>query len=405
MTRKISNTSELYEASPIDGISKTTYSVSVASALNDTAGQMVLPVLPLFLSLTLGASPLAIGAIEGVAGAISNAFTLLVGVMSDKSGKRASFVFTGYGVSAMARVFLFLAFNWWFVLVLRVIDRFGRAVRSASRDAMISESVPNNLMARNFGFYNSADNLGAFVGPIIASVVLFFFPNDFRKVFLFAVPPSIVALLVLSRLKSKNILPEDHARKLIGFKNYQNLPTEFYTMMFVNIFFSLGNSSDSFIVLRAQQLGLPNHFLPLIASIVALAAALCAYPSGLLTEKIGAKQTVLIGFACYILTYVGLAFLKHIGVGRLWPILVVYGGMGVISGAIKPLTMGLVNKSLRGTASGIMLATTGFASLLGNLLAGYAWAMISPDATFFLGAGFVALAGVLLVTHSRRIHS
>ncbi len=391
-----------YEPSPVQGVSRTTFLVSISSTLNDSANHMVSPVLPLFLTNVLGASPIVIGIIEGVTGAVSSLFTLLPSVWSDRIGRRAPFVVGGYLMSAVARTLMFLAFSWWFVLVLRILDRFGRSIRSAARDALISDSVPEKLMGRNFGFYNSADNFGALIGPLMAAGLLLLFNEQIRLVFAFAIIPSVLTIFLLLRIKDKPALTPIPIKKF-SFADYRELPRPFYIVMLVGILFALGNSSDSFLVLRAQQLGIPMAMIPIALALVSLTAVVVAYPAGILADRIGSAKTVAIGFTCYIITYLGFAFVHLIGSSAIWPLFIIYGGIGVISGALKPLTMSSVPKERRATASGIMVASSGIALLVGNLMAGAMWSLYGSTATFLLGAAFTAIALIVLLIANKHI--
>ncbi|AWR86808.1 MFS transporter [Meiothermus taiwanensis] len=392
-----------YEPSPVHGVSRTTFIVGVSSTLNDTANHMVHPIVPIFLTNVLGASPIVVGIIEGAAGVVSSLFTLLAGVWSDRTGRRAPFVVGGYLLSAVSRTLMFVAFSWWFVLVLRILDRFGRAVRSAARDALIADSVPKNLLGRNFGFYNSADNLGSLVGPLIASGLLVLFNEEIRLVFAFAIIPSLLTVFLLLRIKDKPASAPIPVKK-ISFAHYRELPRPFYFVLLVNILFALGNSSDAFIILRAQQLGVPVAMIPIAGALVSLVAFAVAYPAGILVDRIGPAKNVTMALVFYIITYLGFAYVHLIGTIAIWPLLLIYGGVGVIAGAFKTLIMSSVPKDRRATAIGIIVTFSGIAALVGNLLAGAMWSLYGSTATFLLGAAFTAVAlVVLLLARSAKI--
>ncbi|GIW28935.1 MAG: MFS transporter [Meiothermus sp.] len=383
------------------GVSRTTFLVSTASTLNDTANNMVAPVLPLFLTNVLGASPAIVGLIEGIAGAVSSILTLASGIWSDRVQRHAPFVVGGYLLSTVSRTLMFVAFSWWFVLLLRGLDRFGRSIRSAARDAMIAGSVPQHLQGRNFGFYNSADHLGAMVGPLLTSVVLLLFPEQLRMVFIAAIIPSLLTLFLLLKLRDKTTT-EQRPRRPISFSQFRKLPQPFFLLMLVMTIFGLANSSDSFLILRAEQIGTPTPLIPLAVSLVSLVAMLVAYPAGILADRIGFANTTALGIACYALTYLGFAHVHHAPV-MIWPLFLLYGGTGAIAGAMKPLVMSSVPKDRRSTASGLMALSGGLAVLLGNVIAGILWSWYGPTATFMLGFGLAMTALYVLLLIQKQI--
>lgn len=391
-----------YELSPIKGVSKATFVVSIASTLNDSANNMVLPIIPLFLVATLGASPTTIGLIEGIAGVISSLFTLFPGIWSDRINRRTPFVVGGYWVSTFSRTMMFLAFSWWFILALRVLDRFGRSMRSSARDAMISESVPSQLLGRNFGFYNAADNLGGLIGPLLAASVLFLFPNQFRLVFIIAVVPSILAVFFLFNLRD-NVNVGKLPQRAISLAHFREMPKPFYLILLVITLFGLANSSDSFLVLRAEQVGIPTAMIPLCIALASCTAMLVAYPAGILADRIGSLKMAALGFGCYALTYLGFAFVHLMPSIFIWLFFLFYGGGGVIAGAFKPLIMNIVPKERRATASGLMVAFGGIAILIGNIVAGNLWSLYNSTATFLFGACLATIALVTLLLIQKQI--
>jgi MFS family permease len=369
--------------------------LSWVSFANDAASELAYPVVPLFLTVTLGAPVAAVGLIEGVAEGIAVGLRGLSGWLSDRWGeRRLPWVAGGYAGSAAGRVLLAAAPAWGWVLGGRVVDRLGKGARTAPRDALIRDSTPAPLLGAAFGYHRALDTAGAVVGPLTA-VALLGAGLSFRTVLWVAVGPGFVALLLLRAVRES---PRTTAG-LSAEAEAGPLPRGFWLVLAVWVVFSLGNSSDVFLLLRAKELGLGTTLVVLAYALYNVVYAGLSWPLGALSDR--RRREIVIGGGLLVFGLVYLGFAVAPGGWAVWPLLAVYGSyVAATDGVARAWVADQVPGRAIGTAYGIFSAASGAALLLASITAGLLWSHVSPAAPFVLGASTAGLALLLVVLSS-----
>lgn len=374
------------------GVTKNVLVVSLVSLFQDASSEIIYPLLPLFLCSVLGVNKALYGLIEGVAESTASLFKVFSGWISDRIGKRKSIVFAGYLLSAASKPLLALVTTWWQAFFLRFSDRVGKGVRGAPRDALIADSTSVQSRGRAFGFHRGMDTLGAVIGPLLAFALLKWLNNDFRKVFMLAAIPAFisVALVFFIRERKHFLLAGGPPRlTLKGFSS------RFKIFLFILTFFALGNSSDGFLILRAQNLGLPALLIPLIYLVFNLVYALVALPAGIISDRIGRKPALILGYLVFALVYFSLSL--KLGLSLVWVLFGVYGlYRGMTDGVERAFIVDLVPDERRGTALGLYQTFVGLALLPASFIGGVLWDTVGPFATFLLGAATASLSALIL---------
>ena len=371
--------------------------LSWVSFANDAASELAYPIVPLFLTVTLGAPVAAVGLIEGVAEGIAVGLRGLSGWLSDRWGeRRLPWVRAGYGSSAAGRVLLAAAPAWGWVLGGRVVDRLGKGARTAPRDALIRDSTPAPLLGAAFGYHRALDTAGAVVGPL-AAVTLLAVGLSFRSVLWVAVGPGFVALLLLRAVREAPRPATDSAVRAERLP----LPRSFWLVLATWVVFSLGNSSDVFLLLRAKELGLGTTLVVLAYALYNLVYAGLSWPLGALSDRRRRESVIAGGLLVFGLVYLGFAVAP--GSWAVWPLLALYGAyVAATEGVAKAWVADQVPGAGIGTAFGIFSAASGGALLLASIAAGLLWSHVSPAAPFVLGASSAGLALVLVLVISAR---
>jgi MFS family permease len=371
--------------------------LSWVSFANDAASELAYPIVPLFLTVTLGAPVAAVGLIEGVAEGIAVGLRGLSGWLSDRWGeRRLPWVGAGYAGSAAGRVLLAAAPAWGWVLGGRVVDRLGKGARTAPRDALIRDSTPPPLLGAAFGYHRALDTAGAVVGPL-AAVVLLAGGFSFRSVLWVAVLPGFVALLLLRAVREA---PRATTRSAVEAERMP-LPRGFWLVLATWVVFSLGNSSDVFLLLRAKELGLGTTLVVLAYALYNVVYAGLSWPLGALSDR--RRRELVLGGGLLVFGLVYLGFALAPGAWAVWPLFAVYGSyVAATEGVAKAWVADQVPGRAIGTAYGIFSAASGGALLLASVAAGLLWSHVSPAAPFVLGAGAAGLALLLVVLSSPR---
>lgn len=388
------------------------WALTIVSFLTDVSTEMLVNLLPLFLLNVLGVGTALIGLIEGVAEATASLVKLFSGMLSDRLGRRKPLAVLGYGLSTIAKPFLYFATTWLGVLAVRFIDRLGKGIRTAPRDALLAGSVEQKQRGFAFGLHRAGDTAGAFVGLAIAALIIYsnqfgqvtLDQATFQKIVLASIIPAVLAVLVLVVGVREVKAPGPAAGRSPSIKvGWSNLGFRFKAFLVVIILFTLGNSSDAFLILRGQERGL--DLLQVMAMLLSFTAAytIISGPAGLLSDKVGRRRVILAGWSVYALIYLALAFARD-GY-QVWLLFTLYGiYYALTEGVARAYVADLVPQALRGTAYGLFYAAVGLTALPASLIAGLLWGGIGPwsgfgpGAPFFFGALLAALAGFLLWT-------
>jgi MFS family permease len=382
------------ERSPIAGISRNVFILGVVSFCTDASTEMIYPLIPLFLTQTLGAPMAVLGIIEGLAEATASVLKGVSGWVSDRVGLRRPLVVGGYGLAALAKPLLALAAGWPMALAARVLDRFGKGLRGTPRDALIADSSEPAQRGRAFGFHRSADQAGAVLGPLLALPLLSLFHQDFRAVFLVAFIPAAIGVATLAAVRETG--RGERAARAPAFRLRQ-APPGFREFLGAMLVFALGNSSDVFLIVRARQVGLTTPQIVLLFAAFNLTYVLSAYPAGVISDRIGRRRVLAAGLGVFALVYLGLGLVAApfwLGV-----LFLVYGlYQGLTDGTSRALVVDLVAPEHRATALGFYSMATGLATFLASAIGGLLWQWRGAPATFLYGAVLAAGAAVLLAS-------
>jgi MFS family permease len=365
------------------------------SLANDAASELAYPIVPLFLTATLGAPVAIVGLIEGIAEGIATGVRLLSGWVSDRMGdRRKPWILGGYGASAVARGLLAAAPGWGLVLTARIVDRFGKGARSTPRDALIRDSTPAALLGSSFGYHRAMDTAGAIIGPLLA-VGLLESGVSLRGILWVACGLGAIVLIVLRGVREAP--GHEHARAVVAVVERDPLPPVFWGALVVWVVFSLGNSSDAFLVLRARDLGLGVVVVVLAYAVYNVIYASLSWPFGALSDRVPRSVLLGGGLAIFALVYFGFAVTSS--GWAVWPLFAVYGVyIAATEGVARAwIADTLPERAAVGTAYGIFFLTTAAAALVASVVAGVLWTYVSPRAPFVVGAAAAVIALVFLL--------
>lgn len=370
------------------------------SLFADISSEMAYPVLPLFLRNVLKAPVAAIGIIEGIAEAIVSILKGYSGWHSDRTGRRVPYIQWGYGLSALGKPMIAFATAWPMVLVARVTDRVGKGLRTTARDALIADSVDKNRMGEAFGVHRMMDTVGALAGVLIAAALLWWLPTHYTLVFLLAAIPGAMSVALTLKLRdtpqpeqTQRVEPEA-APASRSQASLRSMPRAYWRAVLLALLFGLGNSSDTFLLLRAQDLGFSAASTILAYALYNVTTTLLSRPAGSLSDRIGRWRVMGAGWLTYAAVYAGFAVF---GAGAVWPLFALYGVyMGVTQGVGKALVAEQAPPGTRGTALGFFYMASGFATLLASVIAGQLWDRIGPAAPFWFGCGCALAASALI---------
>lgn len=389
--------------------------LSVASLLNDASSEMIFPLLPLFLVGTLGAGPAFLGLVEGVAETTASFVKLAGGWLSDRLGRRRGLVASGYGLAALARPLLAAATVPWHVLAVRFTDRVGKGVRTAPRDALLAESVDAPVRGRAFGIHRAADHAGAVIGPLLASGILLLAPGRLRLVFLLAVIPAVLSVVVVLA----GVRESGRARRVQGGAPPQAARDAFESrpahdpaarpvrrdrrylgFLAVLVVFTLGNASDAFLLLRAAELGVAAAAIPLLWVALHVGKVFWNVAGGAVVDRAGARPALVTGWLVNAVVYAGFALATE--AWQAWALFLGYGlYFGLAEPAERVLIAAMAGDAARGRAFGGFHFAVGIAALPASVIFGVLWETSGPAAAFLLGAGLSVVAAALLPAISR----
>lgn len=378
--------------------------LGLVSLLTDVSSEMVYPILGLYLAY-LSTPYTIIGVIEGLAESIANLLKVFSGQISDKLKRRKPFVFFGYSTSAVGKVLLYLSFNWIFVLLARIIDRFGKGVRTAPRDALIAESTDDIKKGKIFGLHRAMDTFGAMLGVVIV-YILFLYSKEsipFKKVFLWSVLPASLAVIILFFVKEGQTKEQKSlTTKKVEFKFYQfkYVPTKAKIYILISLLFALGNSSNQFLILRTKSLGFSYLETILLYLLYNLSYTLFSYPAGVVADKIGKKIVIAAGFFIYSAVYLLFALLTSTSKNLVWLLFVIYGiYIGFVEGQEKAFLAEISPQEFKATILGLHYTLVGIMLFPASLVGGVLWDLFGAYATFLFSSvlSFVSALMILIL--------
>jgi len=379
------------------------FAISLVSLLNDASSEIIYPLLPVFLSISLGASVWAIGIIEGLAESISSLLKLFAGYLSDRLGKRKSLVVAGYSLASLVRPLLAFAQTWPQVLAIRLTDRVGKGIRTAPRDAMIADTVPVEQRGIAFGFHRAMDHGGAVIGPLLGYLLVALFvanresPTraEFSKIFLVASVPALMAVIVAIFLMRESPVQRERGSEIPKL-SLRGFDKNFKRFLLVLALFTLSNSSDGFLILRAMDAGVSIAMVPLLWAAHHGSKVLSSLLGGDLSDRLGRKRLIVSGWVLYAAVYAGFAFATN--KASLWVLFLIYGiYFGLVEGAEKALVADLVRPEQRGTAYGLYNLAFGVTVFPASLFMGMIWHWKGPTTAFLVSATMGATAAALLL--------
>jgi len=383
-------------------VPRTVWALGFVSLFMDASSELIHSLLPVFLVGTLGASAAFVGLVEGVGEATAAITKVFSGWISDRLGKRKLLAVIGYGLAAVTKPVFPLAVTPYEVLAARFIDRVGKGIRGAPRDALVADVTPAAIRGAAFGVRQALDTVGAFAGPLLAIALMALLDDDIRAVFWWAAVPGVIAviLLWLGVEEPKGERAPAKARSPIGWREVGRLGAPFWAVVGVGVVFSLARFSEAFLILRAHDAGLALALTPLVLIVMNVVYAVCAAPAGALSDRIGRRGLLALGMVVLMVADGALA---------LWPGLVgvlvgvaLWGlHLGLTQGLLSALVADAAPAEARGTAFGLFNLLTGLALLVASGLAGVVWDLAGPAATFEVGGGFALLALAGLVAQAR----
>jgi MFS family permease len=389
----------------IFGLNPNVFFLGLVSFLTDASSEMIFPLLPLFLRNVLATPYTVIGLIEGAAESIASLVRIFSGWLSDKLGRRKGLTILGYGLSTFAKPFMYIATTWGIAFGVRFADRVGKGIRSAPRDALIADSLTPEQRGKGFGLHRAMDTFGAIVGIISAVVIVFVLQKGnlelasgtYQQLVLIGVIPAVLALFMFFFVReprreiSTDVSPRARPGGLLS-----GFDSRFKIFLGVIFLFSLGNSSDAFLILRAQSLGNPVLHILLMLVLFNFVYASVSTPAGILSDKLGRKRVILLGWVIYALVYLGFGLAS--ASWQLWLLFALYGlYYGLAEGVARAFVADLVPVEKRGTAYGLFHGVVGITLLPASVIAGWLWQVVNPAAPFLFGAGLASLAMIGLL--------
>ena len=396
-------------AAGLRALPRNVWVVTLTSFLTDVSSEMIASLLPLYLSNVLGARTAAIGLIEGVAETTASVLKVFSGWLSDRLGKRKALAVAGYALSTVAKPFLLLATSPAWVFAVRFTDRFGKGIRTAPRDALVADSTPASQRGLAFGIHRAGDTAGAVVGLLVALATVWASSTGlrltrpvFQTLVLFCTVPAVLAVVALMALARETPPASSASARPAPRLTLTPFDARFRRFLMVMLLFTLGNSSDAFLVLRAQNLGLSVAGIVGMMLCFNLVYTAVSGPAGALSDKVGRRRLIVAGWLVYALIYLG--FARASTTAHAWVLMTLYGlYYGLTEGVAKAYVADLVPPSDRGTAYGVFNAAVGLAALPASLIAGLlwqglgSWAGLGPAAPFYFGALMAVMAAALLV--------
>lgn len=375
-------------------LSRTVLILGLVSLFSDLSSKMVYPLTPLFLTGVLGAPTWTVGVVEGLAESTASLLKLYSGWLSDRFGHRKPFAVVGYGLGAVSKLMLALAGGWGQVLGARLIDRTGKGLRAAPRDALIAENCPINQRGRAFGLHHSLETIGEIVGPLLGFWLLQRWVNNYRRVFAIATLPALLSVALLTSVREPK--PERRPVQSRPHFTLRGLSPAYRRFLLMMGLFSLGNSSDAFLLLRAQDLGFAGGQVPLLYALFNVVEIGLSLAVGNLSDRVGRRPLLVSGYLVFALVYLGFAMAPN--AATLWPLFAFYGLYSALTrGVQKAFVADLVHPERRGAEVGTFYMLVGLVALPASLMAGWLYTQVSPASPFYFSAGTTLVATLVLI--------
>jgi MFS family permease len=375
--------------------------LGLVSFFNDLASEMIYPIIPIFLTTVLHTSIPIIGFIEGLVESIASISKYYFGNYSDFLKKRKIFVTVGYSFSAVSKLLIGLAYGWPMVLFARIIDRFGKGIRTAPRDSLLLENATPQNKGYIFGFHRAFDSLGAVFGPLLALIILYYLKDNIRQTFFIAFIPGVMAIILLiifvKEVKSADVKEK---KKLVKI-NFKNMDPKLKYFLLISFIFAAGNSSDVFLLLQAKNLGLSTFMVVVVYVLYNVSQTIFATPAGILADKFGARKIFIGGMLVFSIVYLLFGMVDN--PIYLWILFPIYGlYIAATDGVSKAYLSEFINKEESGSYFGAYYALTAIGTFIASLLGGFLWYYINPQATFYYGSFMAFLAFIILIIFQRK---
>ncbi len=376
------------------GITRNILILGLVSLFTDLSSQMVFPLIPLFLTTVLGAGAYVVGITEGAAETTASLLKVISGYWSDKIKKRKPFIFFGYSLSSITKPLFAFADVWPSVLFIRVIERIGKGLRTAPRDALVAESCQENVRGKAYGLQRAMDGIGSVLGAVIAFLLLGIL--GYRKIFLLAFIPGIIAVFVILFIKEKRAPAKRETKKTPIKLSFKELPVNLRLFILISSIFALGHFGYAFLLLRAKNIGLTDNMAILLYVLFYVVYTICIIPAGMLSDKIGRKPVLITGYLVFAVTSIGLIFTSSIY--SILIFFIIYGIFyAMIAGVQRALVVDLAPENLKATALGTFHTAIGLVALPGGYIAGLLWDKIGPGATFTYGFTLAIISTALFM--------
>lgn len=391
----------------IFGFNLNVFFLGIVSLLTDISSEMIFTLVPLFLSNVLGAATTIVGLAGGISDSVDSLFRIAGGWLSDKFRKRKGLMVVGYSLSTVVKPLMYIASTWGVVVGVRFLDRVGKGIRSSPRDALVAASVSKGERGKAFGLHRAMDTAGAFIGLAAAAYIIYVVQGGglklsleaYRWIVLVGVIPAVLAVLVLILFVREKTPPANNdTRPATPVRFADHFDRRFRVFLVIMAVFTLGKSSDFFVILRAQNLEVPLIQVTLMLVLLNITYSLVSIPAGMLSDKLGRRRVIIVGWFIYALVYLGFALATN-----LWSVWLLFAGygiyQGVVEGVARAFVADLVAEPRRGTAYGLYHGVVGLLALPASLIAGWLWEIASPAAPFYFGAGlsFVSAIGLWIL--------